>query len=156
MNYVSYFLFSSVVIALKFHTQSNASNIVCLTVPEVNLIAGRYSPRRRPELDPAWQRASRPFLAAKRATLTATVWAASSYCNTQNLWPNSVFILRHVSRRFDCCSAEITVVYGDNERRVRVSMEGNIWVDTNLFTPWSRVLLKKLTDFQLVKKFSAF
>jgi len=30
------------------------------------------------------------------------------------------------------------------------------WQDTYLLTPWSRVLLEKLTGFQLVKKFPAF
>jgi hypothetical protein len=31
-----------------------------------------------------------------------------------------------------------------------------VQVGVLLLTPWSRVLLKKLTDFQLVKKFTAF
>jgi hypothetical protein len=31
-----------------------------------------------------------------------------------------------------------------------------LWYDTYLFTPWSRVLLEKLTGLQLVKKFPAF
>jgi hypothetical protein len=31
-----------------------------------------------------------------------------------------------------------------------------IWLLTYLLTPWSRVLLEKLTSFQLVKKFPAF
>ena len=31
-----------------------------------------------------------------------------------------------------------------------------IYIYTHLLTPWRRVLLEKLTDFQLVKKFPAF
>jgi hypothetical protein len=32
----------------------------------------------------------------------------------------------------------------------------NTWNETNLLTPWSRVLLEKITGLQLVKKFPAF
>jgi hypothetical protein len=42
------------------------------------------------------------------------------------------------------------------ENSVRRSFVLNCYFLTNSLTPWSRVLLEKLTSFQLVKKFAAF
>ena len=41
-------------------------------------------------------------------------------------------------------------------RRKKWEHSKGLYLLTYLLTPWSRVLLKKLTDFQLVKKIPAF
>ena len=49
---------------------------------------------------------------------------------------------RRTGRQRDVCEGSVSLEF--------------VCLNTYLLTPWSRVLLEKLTDFQLVKKFHAF
>ena len=58
-------------------------------------------------------------------------------------------IIRLITKTQNMCTAALVV-------RDRVTYTRVVTQYTHLLTPWSRVLLEKLTGFQLVKKFPAF